>query len=229
MRLLTRPVGAAGFLIGLALAAPASAADDSQLWTGASATVKLADKWRLSEDVTIRFSDRRNGLYEIESNTLLGYRLNDTVTVWGGYTHDPNYAAGNFTVMEHRTREQVTFDNLAKLGRGRLSGRVRLEQRWREGSDGTGWRVRPYLNYTLPLHPGGRTALVLSSEPFFNLNRTSFQRSDGFDRVRNLIAVMTPITKNITAEIGYLNQYTSVRHGPDTDDHVASVVLSLAL
>jgi len=157
------------------------------------------------------------------------YRLNKTVTAWGGYTHDSNYSAGHFTVMEHRAREQVTFDNVAKLGRGRLSGRVRLEQRWREGIDGTGWRVRPYLKYTLPLRPGGRTALVLSSEPFFNLNRTSFQRSDGFDRVRNLIAVTTPITKNITAEIGYLNQYTSVRHGPDTDDHVASVVLSLSL
>jgi len=229
MRLVTRTAAAAAFLIGLALAAPASAADDNQLWTGVSATVKLADKWRLSEDVTVRLSDRRDGLYEVESNTLLGYRLNKTVTAWGGYTHDSNYSAGHFTVMEHRAREQVTFDNVAKLGRGRLSGRVRLEQRWREGIDGTGWRVRPYLKYTLPLRPGGRTALVLSSEPFFNLNRTSFQRSDGFDRVRNLIAVTTPITKNITAEIGYLNQYTSVRHGPDTDDHVASVVLSLSL
>jgi hypothetical protein len=229
MRLPTRTAVAAAFLIGLALATPASAADDSQLWTGVSATVKLADKWRLSEDVTVRLSDRRDGLYEIESNTLLGYRLNKTVTVWGGYTHDPNYAAGQFTVMEHRAREQVTFDNVAKLGRGRLSGRVRLEQRWREGIDGPGWRVRPYLKYTLPLRAGGRTALVLSSEPFFNLNRTSFQRANGFDRVRNLIAVTTPVTKNITAEIGYLNQYASVRHGPDTDDHVASLVLSLAL
>ena len=229
MRLVTRTAAAAAFLIGLALAAPASAADDNQLWTGVSATVKLADKWRLSEDVTVRLSDRRDGLYEVESNTLLGYRLNKTVTAWGGYTHDSNYSAGHFTVMEHRAREQVTFDNVAKLGRGRLSGRVRLEQRWREGIDGTGWRVRPYLKYTLPLRPGGRTALVLSSEPFFNLNTTIFQRADGFDRVRNLIAVTTPITRNITAEVGYLNQYASVRHGPDTDDHVASFVLSLAL
>lgn len=74
MRLLTRTAVAAAFLIGLALAPSASAADDSQPWTGVSATVKLADKWRLSEDVTVRFSDRRDGLYEIESNTLLGYR-----------------------------------------------------------------------------------------------------------------------------------------------------------
>src|SRR5437588_198768 len=52
----------AGALAALALPAPASASDDSQLWTNASATVKLSDKWRLSEEVTTRFSDNRNGL-----------------------------------------------------------------------------------------------------------------------------------------------------------------------
>jgi hypothetical protein len=218
-----------GALIAVCLAAPALAGDDSQIWTTASATVKLSDKWHLSEDATARFSDKRNGLYEIEINSLLGYRLNKTITVWAGYTHDPNYSAGSFSVMEHRAREQVTFDNLAQLGRGRLSGRMRLEQRWRGGVDGTGWRVRPYLKYTLPLRKGGRTALVFSAEPFINLNTTAFQRADGLDRVRSLLAIATPLGKNLTAEIGYLNQHGFVRHGPDTDDHVASISMSLAL
>jgi hypothetical protein len=91
----------------LCSAAPLFAADDPQLWTGASATVKLAERWRLSEEVT-----------------------------------------------------------------------------------------------------------------------TPFQRATGFDRVRNLVAISTPVSRNVTAEIGYLNQYTAVRQGPDSDDHVASVSLS---
>jgi hypothetical protein len=220
-------------LLALALlstAAPAVAAgDDPQLWTGASATVKLSDHWRFSQDVTARFSDHRNGLYEIEMNSLLGYKVSKTTTVWAGYTHDPQYAEGDFRVMEHRAREQVTFDNIASLGRGRLSARIRTEQRWRDGVDGTGWRVRPYVKYTLPLKKGGKTALVLSTEPFFNLNSTPFQRTTGFDRIRNLVALSTPLSSKITAEVGYLNQYTRVRNGPDTDDHVASVSLNLAL
>jgi hypothetical protein len=206
----------------------ALARDDAQLWTTGSATVKLGDRFRLSEEVTTRFSDNRNGLYELEINTLLGYRLTDKVTVWAGYTHDPNYAAGNFTVMERRAREQITVDDLAKIGRGTLSARLRVEQRWRDGIDGTGWRVRPYVKFSLPLKSGGKTALVLSHESFVNLNSTSFQRVDGYDRMRNLVAISTPITKAVKAEIGYLNQHGFVRGGPDTNDHVASVSLSFS-
>lgn len=213
----------------LAMTSPALAANDSQLWTGGSATVKLSSKLRLSQEVVARFSDHKDGLYEIESNTLLGYVVGKGVTLWAGYTHDPNYAGGHFTIMEHRAREQVTFDNFAQLGGGKFNGRVRLEQRWREGLDGTGWRVRPYLKYSLPLKKGRKTALVVSAEPFFNLNTTGFQRTDGLDRVRSFIGISTPLAKTVTAEAGYLNQHTFVRHGPDNDDHVASVSLSLSL
>ena len=190
-------------------------------------TVKLSDRWRLQEEATVRFSDNRNGLYEIESNTLLGYRLNKFVTVWAGYTHDPQYSAGDFTVMEHRAREQVTFDGFAKLGKGKLNGRLRLEQRWRNGVDGTGWRVRPYLKYSLPI--AGKTAINLSTEPFFNLNTTPFQRKPGLDRVRNLVTVSTPLTKTLTGEAGYMNQHGFVRGGPDTSDNIAYFGLSLSI
>lgn len=211
------------------VAAPASAADDAQLWTGGNVTVKLSDRWRLSEEITARFSDNRNGLYEIESNTLIGYRLSRNMTVWAGYTHDPQYAAGEFTVMEHRAREQVTFDKLAELGSGKVSGRMRMEQRWRDGLDGTGWRLRPYLKYALPLRRGSRTTFVISTEPFFNLNRTTFQRSSGLDRVRTFVGVSVPLAKTLAADVGYLNQHTFVRNGGDTDDHVASVSFNLSL
>lgn len=222
------PLAALPLALGL-VSTPAAASDDSQIWANTTATVKLSDKWRFSEDVTVRFSDRRNGLYEVEMNSLLGYVVAKGVTVWGGYTHDPNYSGGHFTVMEHRAREQVTFDKLAQIGGGKLSGRLRLEQRWREGFDGTGWRVRPYAKYSLPLRKGGKTALVLSSEFFFNLNTNGFQRTDGLDRTRMFIGISTPVARNIAAEAGYLNQHTFVRHARDTDDHVASISLSLSL
>jgi len=218
---------ALALLTATAIPAPALAASDSQLWTNASVTVKLSDKWRLSQEVTGRFSDNRNGLYEIESNTLLGYRLNKVVTVWAGYTHNPQYADGDFTVMEHRAREQVTFDGFAMIGKGKLSGRVRTEQRWRDGVDGTGWRVRPYLKYSVPI--AGKTAVNLSTEPFFNLNTNTFQRKSGLDRVRNLITISTPVSKTLTLEGGYMNQHGFVSGGPDTSDNIAYFNLALSL
>jgi hypothetical protein len=208
--------------------APASAAkSDSQVWTTAGVNVKLSDKWRFSSDVVARFSDNRNGLYEIESSTLLGYRISKKVTLWAGYVHDPLYSSGDHTVTEHRAREQVTFDNLAHLGSGTLSARMRLEQRWRDGVDGTGWRMRPYLKYALPLK--GKVNLNFSTEPFVNFNTTSFQKTHGFDRMRNLVTISGPLAKNLTGEAGYMNQYTFVRDGEDTSDNIAYFAISLSI
>lgn len=225
MKLRTITAGAA--LLALSVSSSAGAADDQQVWTTANATVKLTDQWRLQQELTARFSDNRNGLYEIESVTLIGYRLAKDVTLAAGYVHNPQYSEGDFTVMEHRAREQMTFDNVARIGRGKVSARVRLEERWREHLDGTGWRVRPYLKYSLPI--SGRTSLNLSTEPFFNLNRTAFQRANGLDRVRNLISISTPLGKTLTGEAGYMNQYGFVRHGEDTSDHAAYFAISLSI
>jgi hypothetical protein len=107
------------------------------------------------------------------------------------------------------------------------SARARLEQRWRDNVDGTGWRFRPYLKYSLPI--AGKTALNISSEPFFNLNRTAFQKQTGLDRVRNLVTVSTPLTKSLSGEVGYMNQHGFVRGGPDTSDNIAYFGLSLSL
>jgi hypothetical protein len=106
---------------------------------------------------------------------------------------------------------------------------MRMEQRWREHVDGTGWRMRPYVKFSLPLATGSKTSLVLSSETFVNLNTTPFQKQDGLDRMRNFIGINAPITKSVSAEFGYLNQHGFVRGGEDTSDHVASVSLSLSL
>lgn len=207
---------------------PAHASEDEQLWTTANATVKLGDHWRLSQEIVARFSDDRQGLYEIESNTLVGYKLSKVVTIWAGYTHDPQYAGGDFTVMEHRGRQQVTFDNIAKIGRVSISARMRMEERWREGVDGTAWRLRPYVKLVMPFQEGGKTALILSHESFFDLNKTNFQRVQGEERMRNLIAITTPVAKNVNAEIGYLHQHGFRRHADDSNDHVASFALSFS-
>lgn len=207
-----------------AIPGAALAREDEQIWLTAGATIKLDDKWRLSEDVVARISDDRGGLYEIEAATLLNYKIGKNVTVAAGYVHSPQYSDGDRTSLERRAREQVTVDNVATIGRGKLGARLRMEQRWRDNADGTAWRLRPYVKYSLPLR--GKTSLVLSNETFLNLNTTAFQQQDGLDRMRNLIAVNTLLVQNVTMEVGYLNQYGFVRGGEDTIDHIASLALN---
>lgn len=224
-QLMLRPLLTSGAaLIALGFPAVAHARSDSQIWQTGSANFKLSDTWRLSGELVARFSDNRNGLYEIEAVTMLNYKVAKDVTLAAGYVHNPQYSGGDFTVMERRAREQVTFDNLAKLGSGKLSARLRLEQRWREHIDGTGWRLRPYAKYSLPF--SGKAAINFSSEPFFNLSSTSFQQHKGLDRVRNLVSVSGPLSGRVNAEAGYMNQHGFVRGGPDTSDNIAYFALS---
>jgi len=208
-------------LAALGLAAPAHA-DDTQAWGVANVTVALSGPWRVSNETTVRTSDAK-GFYEVENNLLLGYKVKN-VTLAAGYTHDPNYSHGHFTAMEHRIRSQVTVDNFAQLGAVKFSGRMRLEARWRDNTVGTGWRLRPYVKASLPVY--GKLALNLSNETFVDLGRTSFQKTDGLERMRTALTVSAPLSKQVTLEAGYLDQHTFVRAGADTDDHVALVTLA---
>jgi hypothetical protein len=80
----------------------------------------------------------------------------------------------------------------------------------------------------LPLREGGKTALLLSHESFIDLNTTNFQRVEGEERMRNLIAITTPIAKNVNAEIGYLHQHGFRPGADDPNDHVASFAVSFS-
>lgn len=205
----------------------AQAKDDGQLWTSVSVNTPVADRLELAGEVITRLSGDRDGLYEIEVTALLGYALTERIGLWAGYVHDPLYEAGDFQVMEHRAREQLTFDDVARLGPGSISARLRLEQRWREDQPGTAWRMRPFVRYTMPLDAS--VSLVLSHESFVNLNTPAFQQTAGYERMRNLAAIRTDLVPGVRLELGYLNQYRFVRRGEDTRDHALSVSFSVSL
>ncbi len=203
-------------------AAPA-AASDSQYWQTLNVGVALPDNFKISNETVLRESDAR-GFYEVENNLMVGKKVSKVVTLWLGYTFDPLYNHGTFIRREHRFRQQVNFDNFAVIGKVKLSSRLRLEERWREGQTGTGWRLRPQIKATVPL--AGKVTLSLTNEDFIDLNNRSFQTVDGLERMRNAIYVTVPVNKKINIDFGYLNQHGFVPNGKDTSDNVLTAGLS---
>ena len=212
----------------LLIAAPAAAQEaDSQLWTGGSASVDAGGGVELGIEGIARLSDADDGLYETELGGSAEVALGGGIALQAGYLRVTRHRGGRTISGENRTRVQLSA-TLGHFAGGTLSGRIRIEQRWRDGTD-IGLRLRPQLRFTRPLGSGG-PALILYHESFLGLNRTDWGQRPGYERMRNFAGVSTPLAKGLALEAGYINQYGFGRGGArDTMDHVASFSISLGL
>lgn len=184
--------------------AGAARADDGQMWIGATASGAVSGPVRVSIETIARFGEGDGGgLYESENIAMLGYRTGD-VTLAAGYVHDIVYRGGD-AAIEQRARQELSLERLAAIGPIRIGGRLRVEERWREGLAGTGVRVRPFLRATLPVADGFQ--VVASYEGFINLGTGAGQRT-GYDRTRAFLGLSMPLGRKIAADLGYLRQST---------------------
>jgi len=187
-------------------ASPAHALSvDTQLWTGASASVEIAPRASATLDSTQRFGDRANGLYQLTLGTFLGYEIGEGTEVAAGYQRVSDYAGGRVLRVEHRARQQLILPLASLLG-GRLAGRLRIEERFRETSGEVGLRARGQIRFTRPLRKGG-PALVLTHESFLEVNDTDWGQASGYRRMRNATALELPLSRELRLHAGYLNQY----------------------
>jgi hypothetical protein len=182
----------------------AAQADDGQIWLSANARGPIAGRVELGVETIERFGrDGEGGLYESENIAMLGLRF-DRATLAAGYVRDIVYHGGGATI-EQRARQDFSVDHVAKIGSLVIGARLRAEERWRDGSSGTGVRIRPFVRLTLPVM--GKLNLLASHESFVNLCEGAGQRR-GYDRARNFLGIGVPLTKRVGMEIGYLNQWT---------------------
>ena len=201
-----------------ALLAPAGRAgaqsEDSGIWLGGVANGKLPpswnnDKgsWRLWTDVQLRFGDDASRLSQAMVRPAIGYALGRGWTIWGGYAYvrtEPPYGASNS--REHRIWEQASWSGA--IGATALSSRTRLEQRFLSTGSETGWRLRELVKASRPLGSKSIWSAVLSDEYFVNLNSTDYGADAGSDRNRFFVGPGIRLSRTVSLEIGYLNQYT---------------------
>lgn len=220
MRKLT---GAAALLT--CIASPALAQDqDQQLWVKLAAGTDLSDTTDLGFEMNQRFGNDEGGIYESQYLAKIGIDIGGGFKLTGGINRVVGVSDGRVDNTEWRPRQEIGFPS-AKIGSGELDGRIRLEQRFRSDGDDVGHRLRPEITYTLPLTE--TLELEIGHESYFNLNTTDFGQRSGHERMRNFAALGFPIAQNVSASVGYLNQYRFNRTSRDRMEHALTTGLSV--
>ena len=211
-----------------AAATPAAHAqvEDEQLWIKLSAETALSDGVDLELETNQRLGNAEGGIFESQYVAKIGVDIGGGFKLTGGLNRVVAVEDGRVDNTEWRPRQELGFPDLT-LGKGALSGRIRLEQRFRSDGDDVGHRVRPEISYTLPL--SDTVDLELGHESYFNLNTTDFGQSAGHERMRNFVEIGFPLTGKVDAAVGYLNQYRFNRTAPDRMEHALTLGLAVTL
>ena len=228
-RIPSRRIAAALLLLTLAVGlAQAETDDDQGLWLMALGQGSLGSadqahsKLRWWLDVQARFSNDADGFTQGIVRPGLGYALNDTTTLWLGYAWIPTSPVSGQDYDEHRVWQQLIWSG--PLNGISFSSRTRLEQRFRDNGDDTGWRLRQFFKgaYALPGNPN--VSLIGYDELFFGLNDTDWGASSGFDRNRLFLGLGWRLGKSGSSlEIGYLNQYVDMNSADNLIEHILSL------
>jgi hypothetical protein len=221
MRRASRYLSALALPATLVSAVPAFASDhDAQIWTSITASKAVSSKVDATLELHSRYTDEVSRIGQVLIRPSATYKFANGWSVTGGYVYVRTRFANTQPNDEHRTWQQVGYTFAAKSATGlAMTGRTRVEQRFRPDSDGVGWRLRQQLRAQLPLPDGGPVRAVIWNETFVGLNTTRWDRHDGVDQTRTFIGASLPVTKSVTVEPGYLNQ-TVFRIGPERVNHI---------
>ena len=224
------------FTVTLLLAVPASAEDqDFGAWFALAGQGHLGSapdaRLRWWFDGHFRTFEDSDGFDTSIVRPGIGYDLGKSATLWLGYGWIHTDPPSRSNVDEHRLWQQFTWGT--KLGERKLLDlyvRSRLEQRWLEGGDDTGWRFRQFLRVVRPLAPNSRWALRVWDELFLPLNDTDWGARAGFGQNRAFGGLGLTLDREgkYTVEFGYLNQYIN-RRDTDLMNHIVSLAFLVSL
>lgn len=208
---------AAFLALTASLAPPAMA--ENQIWTNYELKKEAPGGLPvdLSLNAEVRFApDGDVAQYVLRPGVT--YAVNERLKLSGGYRYGQSLREGPDQI-EHRLWQQAGY-RITQLAGTRISGRTRLEQRFREGESGTGWRLRQQLSLEKPLAETG-IKLALSGEVFLGLTETSWGNADGLQEIRSRVAIKWKAA-GLGWEAGYLHRHRLARNGADgeANDHV---------
>ena len=226
-----RRISALFLCLTVALWAGHAAAQESdfQAWNALAVSGPAADDSRflLWFDGHARFSEDASRLGVSIIRPGIGWRVKPGLDLWAGYARVVSRADGRENIEEDRIWQQATF-NLPAGPLGTIGMRTRLEQRFREAGDETGWRFRQFARWSRRLE-GTDFSIVAWDELFINLNNADGVQTDGFDQNRLFVGAAWHVAPSVRFEAGYLNNILNPPGGNDPVNHNLSLSLFLSL
>ncbi|MFK7770274.1 MAG: DUF2490 domain-containing protein [Mariniblastus sp.] len=176
-------------------------------------------------DGHLRYLDDADGFNQSIFRPGIGYQLTPNTNVWLGYAWINELPAnGNPVFDENRIWQQALWSK--KVGRQKLFSRSRLEQRFVETGDDTGWRFRQFFKMDRPLYEESASSFVVWDEAFLDLNETDWGQQGSFSQNRLFVGFGRKFNggQGPKIEIGYLNQFLRRKSGGgDRFNHILSV------
>ncbi|GLV27959.1 hypothetical protein TomTYG75_04830 [Sphingobium sp. TomTYG75] len=203
-------------LILLAFSPAAQAAEEeTQLWLGASATMKASPHNIVLIDIGHRFRRDESGGEQQLARIALDHALAKDVQIGGGLAF---FHSG--PEQELRTFQQLT------LTHGIWQSRTRLEQRFFDTTDEASWRLRQRVQASIPLDAAKKWTLVAAGELFFHLNRAKPSDKTGLAVMRQQAGLRHALGKSIDIQALYMRQQTFRDDRPDAVAHVPWLTLN---
>ena len=120
---------------------------------------------------------------------------------------------------EVRTMQQLSTSH------GVFKTRLRLEQRFVDGADRMGLRLRPRIGIGLDLSDDGRWSAGADAELFWTLRGNNVGSDTGITGLRTTIGVDYAVSDTLTLGLSYLRQQDFEDNAPDEIGHAPLIVL----
>lgn len=215
--------------IAAASGAPINAAnavdDNTGLWTVFTTTDAFPSddgnsRWSYWFDGQVRFPDIGSGATQFLARPGIGYRPGDNLQMWAGYARIESESATGVSTFENRYWQQLNWKAGDALG-GRITMRTRLMERNVSTGSDVGLVLRFRTQYSRPVGTQGNKNLIISLEPFYNLNDTDWSGKSKFSQNRTVVGVAWKLSDKLTLTTAYMNQFVWRDNAEDSSNHVA--------
>ena len=198
-------------LASVTIPSTAQASDDAaELWLNPSFEVGLDGDTAFELETAQRFRSERDG--RVDTYFVRGWVKQDiasNATLAGAVEYRVNDGGSD----ELRTIQQLSTSH------GILKTRLRLEQRFVDGADRMGLRLRPRLGVGFDLTADGRWSAGADAELFWVLRGNNLGSDTGITGLRTTIGVEYEVSDNLTLGLSYLRQQDFEDGGPDQIGH----------
>jgi hypothetical protein len=189
----------------------ARASDDAaEFWLNPSVEVGLDDDTAFELETAQRFRSESDG--RVDTYFFRGWvkqDIADNATLAGAVEYRINDGGSN----EVRTIQQLSTRH------GILKTRLRLEQRFVDGADRMGLRLRPRLGWGFDLTEDGRWSAGADAELFLVLRGNNVGNDTGLTGLRTTMGVEYEVNGNLSLGLSYLRQQDFEEGAPDQIGH----------